>query len=60
MKNSWDCHKWNRMQSEIARVIVLAEKDGLNCKNEKERRKPNQHERNWYETLSAEVALKAK
>lgn len=39
------------MQSEIARVIALVEKDGLNCKNVKERRKSNQHERNWYETV---------
>lgn len=49
-----------RVQDEIARVILLAEKDGLNSKNEKERGKSNQHERNQYETLSAQGALKTK
>lgn len=49
-----------RVQDEIARVILLAEKDGLNSKNEKERGKSNQHERNRYETLSAQGALKTK
>lgn len=47
-----------RLQDEVARVILLAENSGLNCKNEREMKKSN-NERNQYETLSIQGALKA-
>lgn len=38
-----------RLQDKVARVILLAENRGLNCKNEREMEKSN-HERKQYET----------
>lgn len=46
-----------RLQDKVARVILLAENRGLNCKNEREMEKSN-HEKKQYETLSTQGALK--